>query len=205
MGMSALSVSGWGTATVEEVPEICSGDDQLLEQAIEELLLFLSSVNISQPGKGATLAGPSPADSAHAEDTDRPNGLRLSTHEQDIVGQDFEAKWDEWITHIEQTLSGVPLCCEEDIAAVAWPRMLAGVALLYGLLGAMDLATRMDYFTMPDQILTARLRYMLEMLREKQGMARARRAIAAVFDSASPEDDGNLLGKFLPPGWDRGE
>jgi len=202
------SVGGWGAAMVEEIPEICSGDDQLVEQAIKELTQFLASQDILQPGMEATLAGPSLADPAHAEENEeneRPNGLRPCMRKQDIEGGSIESRWDEWITHIAQTLSGVPLSSEEHIAVVAWSRMLAGVALLYGLLGSADLATRVEYFTMPDQILTARLRYMLEMLREKQGMARARHAIATVFDSANTEDDGNLLGKLLPPESDRGK
>lgn len=203
--MVVSTMGGWEAATVEEVPEICSGDAQLVEQAIEEVMQLLASQDISQPGKDATLAGSSLANPANAEDANRPNALGLWTYEQDIVGENFEARWDERITHIAQTMSGVPLSSEEDIAADTWPCMLAGVALLYGLLGATDLATRVEYFTMPDQILTARLRYMLEMLQEKQGMARARRALATMFDSASTEDDGNLLKKVPPRAWDKDE
>jgi len=194
ISMAASTVGDCAVAAVQEVPEICSGDDQLVEPAIEELMHLLATLDVLQPNKDATLANPS-------QETQSPSGLRVRTQEQDIVGRSFEARWDEQITRVALTLSGVALASEEHVGVAAWPRVLAGVALLYGLLGAMDLATRVEYFTMPDQILTARLRYVLEMLREKQGMARARRAIAAVFDSATTDDDGgSLRGNFLPPG-----
>jgi len=135
----------------------------------------------------------------------RDAGPKLWTHERSTPEESFSVlagagSWYERREEVRKTLSGVPLVPQprefEDLDA-AWgldmdsqsggPGGKAAVVTFYAALGAADLQTRLELFTGRSRSLSHRMRDLLQQLRELQGMARARRAVAGVF---SGEADG---------------
>mmetsp|Transcript_7984 Transcript_7984/g.16758 ORF Transcript_7984/g.16758 Transcript_7984/m.16758 type:complete len:312 (-) Transcript_7984:93-1028(-) len=126
------------------------------------------------------------ADSTDSSD-ERLESPKLWTHERVPLEEDFSAQWDDRIAAVEQTLSGVPLPLEEGMSEASLTGIVPGVALLYAGLSSGDILMRLEFFSTQGRSLTSRLRDLSNKLHEKQGLARARRAIASAFDSTEVE------------------
>jgi len=190
-----------GVALVEELPELLredlkadsEGGPAAAEVAAAELGSIVQELDLSGPVEPAA-ASEAAGEEGEAEASGGA-GPELWTHERASAAEDFAAlagtAWERQWERVRRTLAGVPLAPPSGelelfgLAATnleaAPPGCKAAVAALYAALGAASLPTRLELFTGRGQSLTQRLRALAEQVRELQGMARARRALAGVF------------------------
>lgn len=189
----------WGVAVVSELPEIQTEDCSSggVAALAAELAQLTRGLDLSMPGteseapagqedapapEGAAASGGEPGDGE-----DEPDAPELWTHERPPTEEAFGAqpdadRWEQELQGVGEQLQDVPLSCAEKVECTG--ELREAVATLYAVLGKTALETRIELFQSPEDVsLEQRLQQLTEMLSEKQGMARARRAIAAALDT----------------------
>lgn len=200
-----LSPRRWGVALVSELPEICPGDGPSggVATAASELVQLVLGLDLSVPGSEAPSSLDVPAHSGATDKSDADNGEvpdtpELWTHEQpstqEELGRGFDADvWARELEAVNTQIQGVPLCRAGEGQWNGDSR--DAVATLYAVLGRAALQTRIELFESPQEMgLEQRLRSLVNTLQEKQGMARARRAIAAAFTPSGDSESDSSIG-----------
>lgn len=180
-----ISEESWGVARVNVIPETLKEDAQSASSAKRGLMALLENLDLTMPGSSRG-SQPSGATAIGAEEK-QPDGPRLWTHQRGSIEEDFTVQWTSLIAGVQSTLSGVPLNLEDGMPLETEQELMQGVATYYAALSRSDISVRIELFSDSKRSLTERVEDLSKRLEEKQGMARARRAIANALESTDAD------------------
>jgi len=187
----AIIPGSWGIALVNEFPELTLDDFSEdmsradFVTASSELMRVVRGLDLSEPGSTFSSSQDSlTAIAATVHDLEVGESPQLWTHERpspdEALGRGMgDDEWMKMLKSVTRQLTGVSLRVK---GAQLSDEAYNAVAIFYAVLGQSAFETRREMFELPGDIgLGQRLRLLADVLRERQGMAQARRSLAAVF------------------------
>jgi len=185
-----ISEDTWGVAKVSEIPEAFMEDTTCANDAQRGLMALLENLDLTVPGSTES-SRPSGAAALGTEEK-QPESPRLWTHQRGSIEEDFTVQWTSFIAGMQSTLSGIPLNLENGMPVDTETEkdLIQVVATYYAALSRSDISVRIEFFSDCKRSLTERVEDLSKQLEEKQGMARARRAIASALESTDTESTG---------------
>jgi len=180
--LKEMSEDTWGVAKASEIPEAFMEDTQRANNAQRGLLALLENLDLTMPGSEN---GQPSGGAAFGTEEKQAEGPKLWTHQRGSIEEDFTVQWASFIAGVQSTLSGVPLNLGNGMPVdpEKEQELMQVVATYYAALSRSNISLRIELFSDCKQSLTERVEDLSKRLEEKQGMARARRAIASAFDS----------------------
>jgi len=197
ISQNVASDEEWGVANVEEVQELRAEDVPCSDAAgapevVAEISKLIAELDLSVPQAASQAAD---ATSSTGSDTDQeqdPSAPKLWTHERTKFEEDFTnlggASWPKRCEAVRSCLANVPICRVGSLA-LGDDEAREAVVVLYAALGCASLSTRWELFLDTDRGAVWRLDRLSTELKERQGMASAKRAVASVFSDGQPPDD----------------